>query len=112
MIVRRLREYLSCVYIPLLEEDLLIDENCVVFKGLRVQDPIGDVLHIGDILFKVSREKFEVKRVVFLEEIAEEVVMVVEFTENIMTQLMLQKAHLVLPTVKTESYDGLISVTT
>lgn len=109
-ILRGIKEYLSCTYTSLLEEDDIIDENCVVFKGLSAPDPIGDIFHIGNVLFKVLRTNFEIKRLVFAEEVAGEVITIVEFTDNIMAENMLRKAHLVLPAVKTERYDGLVSL--
>ncbi|KAL5273406.1 hypothetical protein ACFFRR_000255 [Megaselia abdita] len=100
--MQRLKEYFNCIYIPL-EEDIF-EENCVVFKGLRENDPFGDILHIGYVLFKVLRINFEVKRIVLLEEKDGENKMVIEFTENIMAVHMLQKAEMVLPSIKAERY--------
>lgn len=92
------------MYIPLEEELDINEDNCVVFTGLRMEDPIGDVFHIGHVLFKVLRINFEVKRIVFTEEKDEDSLMVVEFTEKIMAIHMLQKAKMVLPAIKTEKY--------
>lgn len=96
------------MYIPL-EEDYsnIFEENCVVFKGLRTHDPMGEVSHIAHVLFKVLRINFEVKRVVLTEENAGGVLMVIEFTESVMAEHMLQKAQMVVPTIKTAKYNCL-----
>lgn len=111
-VIVKLKAYFNCMYIPLEEEDVIHENNCVVFKGLKAEDPIGEICHIGHILFKVLRTNFDVKRIVHKEEQEGGVVMVVEFTETIMATFMLQKAEMVLPTIKTERYVKVVPVRT
>lgn len=101
--LKKLRSLFNCTYVPL-DEDDVCEENCVVFKGLGINDPMGEVMHIAHVLFKVLRVTFQVKRVVLVEENDDQVIMIVEFTDILMAKHMLQKAEKVMPSISTERY--------